>query len=176
MRSFIPAVLSFILTAAALSQGLNLRLKNLDGKKLDLADLCKNRPLVVAFWATWCHPCQDELRQLQQLYQAYADSGIGFLAVSIDEARDQSNVKTLISGHRYTFPVALDPEQRALKRFGFNDVPGTVILRRHGESLWKHTGYKSGDELKLEEEIKKLIIRPAADSAEPKPAQEERAE
>ena len=157
--------------ANAPGQGMNIRLKDLDGKKVELADLHKGRPLVVTFWATWCKPCQEELRQLHLLHQAYADSGIGFLAVSIDEARDQGKVRSLVAGSRFAFPVALDPEQRALKRFGFNDVPGTVIINNEGGIVWKHSGYRPGDEAKLEEEIRKLIKRAQPDSARPEPGE-----
>lgn len=165
-----------VLAVACWGQGLSVKLKDLDGRRVDLADMSKGWPLVVSFWATWCKPCQEELRQLQRLHQTYADSGIGFLAVSIDEARDQGKVRSLVAGSRFAFPVALDPEQRGLKRFGFSEVPGTAVIGGSGEIAWKHTGFKPGDEAKLEEEIRKLLKRPAADSTEPKPAMEEKAE
>lgn len=156
------SILLFILlgstTSRSWGQHLDTPLKDLEGKKILLSELCRQQPLVISFWATWCKPCQAELKQLHKLCQVYADSGIAFLAVSIDAARDQTKVKSLVSGNGYSFVTALDQEQRAMKKFGFNDVPGTVILNSQGEIVWKHSGYKPGDELKLEEQIKNLLI------------------
>jgi thiol-disulfide isomerase/thioredoxin len=172
MRKSLLLSVFMVLAANAPGQGINVRLKDLDGKKVELADLYKSRPLVVTFWATWCKPCQEELRQLHLLHQAYADSGIGFLAVSIDESRDQGKVRSLVAGSRFAFPVALDPEQRALKRFGFSDVPGTAIIGGAGEVVWKHAGYRPGDEAKLEAEIRKLVKRAEPESSSVNPEEE----
>ncbi|MBI4726695.1 TlpA family protein disulfide reductase [candidate division TA06 bacterium] len=139
----------------------SLKFRTTDGKKISLEKLLKQGPLAISFWATWCHPCQEELKHLQNLHQVYADSGIGFLAVSIDEAKNRQKVKSLISGKKITLPVALDPEQEAMKAFGLTDVPGLFILDQQGNILYRHLGYKPGDELMLEEEIKKIIQRPA---------------
>lgn len=158
IRHIIIIIALLMLPALARGQGSDVRVKDLDGQRIELSDLYKNRPLVISFWATWCKPCQAELKQLHKLCQVYADSGIAFLAVSIDAARDQGKVKSLVSGNGYSFVTALDQEQRAMKKFGFNDVPGTVILNSQGEIVWKHSGYKPGDELKLEEQIKNLLI------------------
>jgi len=75
-----------------------------------LEKLLEQGPLVVSFCATWCHPCQEELQHLQKYYPVYADSGIGFLEVSIDEARNRQKVSSLLVGKKITLPAALDPE------------------------------------------------------------------
>jgi cytochrome c biogenesis protein CcmG/thiol:disulfide interchange protein DsbE len=139
----------------------NVKLKTPGGQKVVLEKLLEQGPVVISFWATWCHPCQEELQHLQGFYQVYADSGIGFLAVSIDEARNRQKVISQLSGKKITLPVVLDPEQEAMKAFGLTDVPGLFILDRQGNVIYRHLGYKPGDELMLEEEIKKAILKPA---------------
>ncbi|MDP2808191.1 MAG: TlpA disulfide reductase family protein, partial [bacterium] len=115
---------------SSLAHAVNFKLKTPGGQKVALEKLLEHGPLVISFWATWCHPCQEELRHLQNYYQIYADSGIGFLAVSIDEARNRQKVRSLLAGKKITLPVALDPEQEAMKAFGLTDVPGLFILDR----------------------------------------------
>lgn len=165
MKSFKAILIAlgvvFFLGYSNRAGAVNFKLKTPSGQKVILEKLLEQGPVVVSFWATWCHPCQEELQHLQNYYQIYADSGIGFLAVSIDEARNKQKVSSLISGKKITLPVALDPEQEAMKAFGLTDVPGLFILDRQGNIVYRHLGYKPGDEMLLQEEIKKIIQRPA---------------
>jgi len=156
----LPGLLLFLGFSSSVD-ALNFKLKTPGGQKVVLEKLLEQGPLVISFWATWCHPCQEELQHLQNYYQVYADSGIGFLAVSIDEARNRQKVSSLLAGKKITLPVALDPEQEAMKAFGLTDVPGLFLLDRQGNIIYRHLGYKPGDEKLLEEEIKKIIRRPA---------------
>ncbi len=159
-----------------MGQGLNARLKDMEGKRVEISDLYRARPLVVSFWATWCKPCCLELRHFQKLYETYADSGVGFLGVSINEAKDQSKVRAFLAGNRYGFPTLLDPEQQAMRKFGLKDVPGSFILDTNGRVVWSHFGFKEGDEALLAEEIKKQIKRAGPDSARAEPSGEGQAE
>lgn len=152
---FLMAVFLTINAWAAGAGELNFKLKPLEGKKkVELAKAMETGPVLVAFWATWCHPCQDELLQLQKIYDVYRDSGLSFFAVSIDDAKTSSKVKTVASGKRITIPVLLDPEQEAMQAFGLSNVPGVFIVGRDGEMLYRHIGYKPGDEAGLEEAVK----------------------
>lgn len=160
-RSSIIILMAGFLAISAFSSSagdLNFKLRPLEGKKkVELAKMLETGPVLVAFWATWCHPCQEELLQLQKIYDVYRDSGLGFFAVSIDDAKTASKVKTVASGKRITMPVLLDPEQEAMQAFGLANVPGVFILGRGGEMLYRHIGYKPGDEAGLEENIKAIV-------------------
>jgi len=160
-------ILSLAMTILLLSSfcsagGVDFKLKDLDGKSVELSQVLAQGPAVVSFWATWCHPCQDELVQVQELYKTYSDSGLGFITVSIDGAKDKSRVKSLAKGKGFTFPVLLDPEQKAMKDFGLSDVPGLFIISAKGEILYRHNGYKSGDEMEIRDKIIELVssLRP----------------
>lgn len=162
MRKFTPiiSVLAglLVLNAAVAAGGLNFKLKPLEGKKkIELARVLETGPALIAFWATWCHPCQEELIHIQKLYEMYADSGISFYAVSIDDAKTASKVKAVAKGKRFTLPILLDPEQEAMRVFGLVNVPGVYILGRDGKLLYQHTGYKPGDETALEESVRTVL-------------------
>lgn len=156
--SFILAAWFFLNTASAAAGELNFKLKPLNGgKKLELAKLLEKGPVLVSFWATWCHPCQDELVHLQKIYEVYRDSGLSFFAVSIDDAKTAGKVRTVASGKRLTIPILLDPEQEAMQNFGLSNVPGVFIVGKDGKLLYHHIGYKPGDEAGLDVNIKTIV-------------------
>ncbi len=172
MSKILTVVFAALMAAAAMGQGLNARLKDLEGKKTEFSDLYREKPLVVSFWATWCKPCCRELKHFQKFFETYDDSGVGFLSVCVNEAKDQSKVRAFLAGNRYNFPTLLDPEQQAMRKFGLKDVPGSFILNTEGRIVWSHFGFKEGDEMLLESEIKKLIKRTGPDSARLEPSRE----
>ncbi len=156
--SFVLAGLLAMIAGAAAAGDLNFKLKPLEGKKkVELAKVLETGPALIAFWATWCHPCQEELIHIQKLYEIYADSGMSFYAVSIDDAKTASKVKAVAKGKRFTLPILLDPEQEAMRTFGLSNVPGVYILDQDGKLLYQHTGYKSGDEAVLEVNVRTIL-------------------
>src|SRR5271154_2822801 len=52
----------------------DLRLKDVDGKDVALADL-KGKVVFVNFWATWCEPCQIEIPWLIDMQAKYGPKG-----------------------------------------------------------------------------------------------------
>ena len=154
-----------LLFAAALATpaiAADFKLPLVDGGTVELAAVRAKGPVLVDFWATWCHPCQEELLHVQQLYQTYADSGISFLAVAVDDAKTKGKVRSVARGKRLTMPVLLDSEQEAMRSFGLTDVPGVFILGPDGATLYQHTGYKPGDEAQLEQAVRAAIHHTAA--------------
>jgi cytochrome c biogenesis protein CcmG/thiol:disulfide interchange protein DsbE len=152
------ALMLFFWAVSANAQGLNFKLKSLEGNtKVELTKELKKNPVLVDFWATWCHPCQEELVHVQRFYEIYADSGMSFFAISIDDAKTASKVKSVAKGKRFTLPILLDPEQEAMQAFGLASVPGVFIIGSDGQKLFEHTGYKPGDEKALEENIRAIL-------------------
>lgn len=147
----------FLTTDVCLAGSVDFKLKDIDGKQVELNQVLAQGPALVSFWATWCHPCQDELSHIQEIYKIYSDSGLNFLAISIDGAKDKGRVKALAKGKGFTFPVLLDPEQKTMKDFGLADVPGLFIISAQGDIKYRHNGYKAGDETEIKNKILEML-------------------
>ncbi len=137
----------------------SLSMETLKGEKVNLKDYVakKGKITVISFWATWCKPCKEELDNIySDYYDAWVDDyDIEFIAISMDNSRTKSKVAGLVDTKGWEFDILCNPNNTAYQAIGFNSVPFTLLLDAEGNIVYKHTGYKSGDEEDLEEAIQK---------------------
>jgi peroxiredoxin len=133
------------------------KLQNLDGRYVTYDDIGKGKILYLSFWATWCRPCVKELHEAAKIYGKYSEKGFEVVAVSIDDVKTKSRVKPFVKSQRFTFPVLLDPEKKYYKKFHSPSPPYSLLVGRDGTIVRTHHGFLPGDEVKLEEDILRLI-------------------
>ena len=148
-------LLSF--TSKTFSQGYDFDLNDLDGNSVKLSELIKKGPVFVQFWATWCVPCKEEMKVLNDLWNKYQDSGLVFVAISIDDQKSLSKVKPYIESKSYKFPVLFDTDKNVFSNFGGQDPPFSVFIDRNGSIFKTYSGYMQGDDAKLDSEIKEAL-------------------
>jgi peroxiredoxin len=103
----------------------------LDGVPVSLQGLAGN-VVLLNVWATYCHPCREEMPGLQTLQQRYGDEGLRVLAVSIDHARAGSAIRSFLDDLGIEFTVLHDPESVVSRAFRTVGVPETFLLDRDG--------------------------------------------
>ena len=62
-----------------------LVLTDLKGRVQGL-DQYRGKILVVNYWATWCHPCREEMPGFSRLQDKFRDKGVQFIGISTDDA------------------------------------------------------------------------------------------
>ena len=94
-----------------------LGLQTLDGRAVNLKHY-KAPVTVLAFWATWCHPCLEELPYVEKLYQQYKDDrDVSIVGISVDRPGALEQVKTQVADLKLTFPVLRDSDFKLIKQF-----------------------------------------------------------
>lgn len=153
-KFFFTAALA--LSALACSAALpSVTLKSTDGKSVDTATLSNDgKPFVISFFATWCKPCNRELKAINEVYEDWQDeTGMRLIAVSIDEGQNAQKVKPFVEGKNWDYQVLLDPNSEFKRQMGVNDIPHTFVVDGNGNVVWSHQGYADGGE----EEVIKAV-------------------
>ncbi len=144
------------LYSQSLPKAIDFTLNDINGEEITLSDYCGHGPILLSFWATWCKPCKEEMIYLNKLYKKYSPEGFVLFAISVDSERSLSKIKPYVKSHGFRFPVLLDTDGETARNYYARVVPFSVLINKKGEIVWTHTGYKHGDEVQLEEEIKKI--------------------
>ena len=131
----------------------NLTFKLMDGEQISLDELLIEGPVYIDFWATWCAPCKKAMIHLERFQQKYSKHGFNILAVSTDSPKSISKVKSYIRSKKYSFIVALDPNQQIAQKLNATLLPTSLLINQNREIVWFHQGYIPGDEVEIEKQI-----------------------
>ncbi|MFZ0455384.1 MAG: TlpA disulfide reductase family protein [Ignavibacteriaceae bacterium] len=154
--SFIILVLFLFVNLPAQTKT-NFTITTLKNKKVELDKLYSKGPVLISFWALWCEPCKEEMRHLNQIYKKYKDNGFTILGINQDSPKSVSKVRAYIASHKIDFPIALDPDFQYLQKMNGQSIPYSLLFDTNGNIVYKNIGYLPGDEIKLENEIRKLL-------------------
>jgi cytochrome c biogenesis protein CcmG, thiol:disulfide interchange protein DsbE len=111
----------------------------IDGDSVSLASL-RGAPVLLNVWATWCHPCRDEIPVLQALHERYEKRGLQLVGVSVDAQGEEPKIREFASEFRMTYPIWFDPAERVSTTFLIVGVPTTFLIAKDGTLLWRRTG------------------------------------
>lgn len=135
----------------------DFNLPDLNGQNYQLTENLGKGPILINFWATWCIPCREEMKKFKKIYSTYQKDGLQILSISIDDPKTVSKVKSFIRTNQYPFTVLLDTNNEIFQLYKGTNPPLSVLMDKNGKIVYDHTGYRKGDEKKLEEEIAALI-------------------
>ena len=148
---------TLLLVAAAVRAQLpSVQLKDLEGKTVDTSKLSNDgKPFVISFFATWCKPCNRELKAISEQYADWQDeTGMKVIAVSIDQAQNINKVKPLVDGEGWEYEVLLDPNSEFRRAMGVQMIPHVFIIDGKGNIAESRSGYTEGAESHLIEKIR----------------------
>lgn len=166
MKKTLLAILILVLAAGLLFAGektegktkaADFVLKDIDGKNYQLSQNLGKGPIVINFWATWCIPCQEEMKKMKSIYKKYSKKGVQFLAISVDDPKTVGRVKAFVKSRRYPFHVLLDTNNDVMRQLQGTVPPYTLILDKEGNIVYSHVGYRVGDEKKVEKVLSELV-------------------
>lgn len=111
-----------------------INLPGADGKNYDLTGM-RGQVLLVSFGATWCQPCKEELRVLEELKKEYSDKPVKFFWVSIEPSKEASDKKlqSFAKSVKFTFPILRDATRWTYAQFSTRQrIPLVVFFDKQG--------------------------------------------
>lgn len=131
----------------------DFHIRDLDGRTHSRASM-RGKITLLHFYATWCGPCDHEVRGLAELERRYAPDGVAMIGIAL-KPHDAATVRKWCAERNVRFPQAL-ADSRTLESFGhIHEVPVSVLLDRGGDIRYRWEGEREAST--FEAALKRLI-------------------
>ena len=127
--------------------GITKTYEELKGEKLTIID----------FWASWCKPCIKSMPKLEALRNAYKVQGVELISINTDGPRSIAKVRPLVKSLALKSVVLIDIDKEVMTDVDVNQLPTLLLVDETDKVVYRHEGYRVGDEKEVEREIKKLL-------------------
>ena len=107
------------------------------------------------FWATWCGPCQQEMPDIQDLYEKYGENEEDLIVLGIANPKteerpqnsdvDEESVKQFLEDKGYTYPVVMDTTGDIFSSYYISAFPTTFMIDKDGNVFGYVTGTLTSD-------------------------------
>lgn len=109
--------------------------------------LLSNEVIVLNFWATWCSPCKQEMREISKLKLLEEFKGVRFISVSIDELKDNQAAITWFKTNKFSWSLYFDNNKDLFNKIlsvtenTSTAIPITIVIDKNGIIVGYHTGF-----------------------------------
>jgi thiol-disulfide isomerase/thioredoxin len=131
-----------------------------EGKTLHLEAGKMKKPALIAFWATWCELCRQEVPHLNKFQNAHG-SQIDVIGVNIDD--EFKTAKAYIKKEGIDYVNVSDEKGSIADRFGIIQTPTLYVVDAKGKILKEATVLK---------DVKDLLLSLVPNSAVPESSDE----
>ena len=134
----------------AISGNFNL----IDASQISL-EKYQGKVVVIDFWASWCHPCRQQMPVIEEFYKRLPKTDcVELIAVNLGES--VSKVNDFLSKHPVPYQVAVDPTGRFGSKFGVTALPTIVVIGRDGKVIDLIRGFSPSVDTYLESTIRNV--------------------
>ncbi len=116
-----------------------VKVNDLDGKPVDLAQYIGKKPVFLEFWATWCELCKELLPRVRAARAAYG-SEVEFIGINVTVNQSRDRVRRYLETEKPPFRTLYDDEGTSTRAY---EVPATsyvVIVDRSGKVAYTGSG------------------------------------
>lgn len=111
----------------------NIQLKSLTGETTALKDV-KGEKAVVHFFATWCHPCQEEMPYIVSFAKRVQEEGAAFIPVHLTQVDSElEQLHSFLTYYQANFDPLLDKEGEMMNTYSIVGIPTTLFLDENGQ-------------------------------------------
>jgi len=101
-----------------------------------------NKMVLLSFWASWCTPCMQELKEITAKMKEDKNLPLQVLTVNVDTSETASDVKPTMKLYQFDLPVVLDPKHDIFGKYqAAKSLPFSVLIDASGEIRETFAGY-----------------------------------
>jgi cytochrome c biogenesis protein CcmG/thiol:disulfide interchange protein DsbE len=132
-----------------------LRLSDMDGRTIDLADL-RGRWVLVHFWASWCGPCRREMPTLDGLRTEIAPEALHMVLVNTAETDEE--VFAFLAIAAPGLDTLMDRDGSVTERWQPRGLPSTFLVDPGGKLRYLALGGRNWDRPPLLDFVRGLAV------------------
>ncbi len=106
-------------------QAPDFTLRDISGKTFRLSSL-RGNPVIIFFGATWCAACRGEMPYYKYLYQKYAQQGLKFIYIDVNESTQK--VARFARQNSFPYLVLVDEDGSIATDYNIIGVPTVFLL------------------------------------------------
>ncbi len=117
-----------------------------NGEEVRLSDYA-GKPIVLNFWASWCHYCKVEMPDFDEAYRNHPE--IQFMMVNVTDGSQETmeSARDFLAEAGYEFPVFYDTELDAAMTYGATGLPMTIFIDADGNLVTYARGMLQAQQL-----------------------------
>jgi cytochrome c biogenesis protein CcmG/thiol:disulfide interchange protein DsbE len=104
-----------------------------------------DHPMIVTFFASWCHPCERETPILRRGHTKYEPRGVEIIGITYQDAPNDSRAFAKRLG--IAWPLGIDESGAVARAYGVRAIPLTFFIRADGTVASRVFGLHSSNEL-----------------------------
>lgn len=116
-----------------------VKLEDLNGKIVDLAQYVGKKPVLFEFWATWCPICAELAPRLGTAAVKFKGK-VDVVVVAVGVNENPRSIKRHLAKHAAPGPVLFDGTGAATRAFEAPSTSYVVVLDRKGRVVYTGTG------------------------------------
>ncbi len=106
-------------------EGISLTGENVSSKSLS------GKYILLDFWATWCKPCVEELKNIKQAHKDFANNELKIVGILIDENKEK--VQSFIVSNQISWLQIFDSSSTIKNKFSVNGIPDPILISPDGK-------------------------------------------